>query len=340
MNDGFTLRRVARIYAAAATLLVVGTIGFRLTLDEGWLNSFYRTVVTATLNGLDSPPHGVAARLWTIVVVLGGVTIFAYVGAAVVEAIAGGILTGALAERRRSRAINQLRDHFIICGYGRVGRRVAQEFRAAGVPYVVLDFSEAARAAAREHGDLFIEGDGTEDEDLEKAGLNRARGLVASSDSDSDNLYITLSARSARPDISIVARATDEDAEKKLKLAGADRVVAPYSTAGRVMANLVLKPQVTAFLDVVTTAEGDDFLLEEIEVTPTCPQAGRTIRELRVRDATGAIIVALRKSDGTFDTTPSPDERIEVGDVLIGVGTPQEIRALEDFFAPRAAVGR
>ena len=123
-------------------------------------------------------------------------------------------------------------------------------------------------------------------------------------------------------------------------LAGADRVVLPYTTAGQVMANLVLKPQVTAFLDVVTTAQGDDFLLEEIEVTPTCPQAGRTIRDLKVRDATGAIIVALRKSDGTFDTTPSPDERIEVGDVLIGVGTPQEIRALEDFFAPREAVGR
>ena len=339
MNDGFTLRRIVRIYAAALTLLVVGTVGFKLILHESWLDSFYRTVVTATLNGLDSPPHGAAGRLWTVVVVLGGVTIFAYVGAAVVEAIAGGIVSGALAERRRWKAINELRDHFIICGYGRVGRRVAQEFRAAGVPYVVLDFSEDARAAAREHGDLFIEGDGTEDEDLEKAGLNRARGLVASSDSDSDNLYITLSARSARPDISIVARATDEDAEKKLKLAGADRVVAPYSTAGRVMANLVLKPQVTAFLDVVTTAQGDDFLLEEIEVTPTCPQAGRTIRDLRVRDATGAIIVALRKSDGTFDTTPSPDERIEVGDVLIGVGTPQEIRALEDFFAPRAAVG-
>jgi voltage-gated potassium channel len=340
VNDGFTLRRIVRIYAAALTLLVVGTIGFKLILHESWLDSFYRTVVTATLNGLDSPPHGAAGRLWTVVVVLGGVTIFAYVGAAVVEAIAGGILTGALAERRRWKAINELRDHFIICGYGRVGRRVAQEFRAAGVPYVVLDFSEDARAAARERGDLFIEGNGTEDEDLEKAGLNRARGLVASSDSDADNLYITLSARSARPDISIVARATDEDAEKKLKLAGADRVVAPYSTAGRVMANLVLKPQVTAFLDVVTTAQGDDFLLEEIEVTKTCPQAGRTIRELKVRDATGAIIVALRKSDGTFDTTPSPDERIEVGDVLIGVGTPQEIRALEEFFAPRQPVGR
>ncbi len=324
MNEGFTLRRIVRIYLAAASLLAVGTVGFRLILGESWLDSFYRTVITASLNGLDSPPQGWGAKLWTVAVVLGGVTIFAYVGAAVVEVIAGGILTGALAERRRRKAINDLRDHFIICGYGRVGRRVAQEFRAAGVPYVVLDFSEDALTAAREHGDLFIEGNGTEDEDLAKAGLARARGLVASSDSDADNLYITLSARSARPDMSIVARASDEDAD----------------TAGRVMANLVLKPQVTAFLDVVTTAQGDDFLLEEIEVTRTCPRAGRTIRELNVRDVTGAIIVALRKSDGTFDTTPSPDARIEVGDVLIGVGTPQEIRALEDFFAPREAVAR
>jgi voltage-gated potassium channel len=338
VQDHFTLRRIMRIYVAAAVLLVVGTVGFYLTTPDGWLDSFYRTVVTATLNGLDSPPRGVGGKLWTVLVVLGGVTIFAYVGAAVVEAIAGGIFSGALADRRRWKTIERLNDHFIICGYGRVGRRVGQEFRAADVPYVVLDFSEDALAAAQDKGDLFIQGDGTEDEDLIKAGIDRARGLVASSDSDADNLYITLSARNKRPDISIVARASDEDAEKKLKLAGADRVVTPYSTAGRVMANLVLKPQVTAFLDVVTTAEGDDFLLEEIEVTSTCVHAGQTIRDLRVRDETGAIIVAIRKRDGTFDTTPSPDEMIEVGDVLIGVGTPQEIRKLEDFFAPRQAV--
>src|SRR5207244_8184187 len=133
--------------------------------------------------------------------------------------------------------------------------------------------------------------------------------------------YTTQTPLPPRPDISLVARATDEDAEKKLKLAGADRVVAPYSTAGRVMANLVLKPQVTAFLDVVTTAQGDDFLLEEIEVTPTCERAGRTIRDLRVRDETGAIIVAIRKRDGSFDTTPSTDELIEPSDVLNGRGT-------------------
>src|SRR5207237_1940528 len=222
--------------------------------------------------------------------------------------------------------------------YGRVGRRVAAEFREAGIDDVVLDFSPDAIEAAREAGDLFIEGTGTEDEDLLAAGLERARGLVASSDSDADNLYITLSARAARPDLWIVARASDEDAMRKLKLAGADRVVMPYATAGRVMANLVLKPQVTAFLDVVMTAEGNDFQLEEIEVGRTCPQAGRSLRELRVREQTGAMIVAIRKPDGTFDTTPDPGETIEVGDVLIGVGTADEIRKLEDFFAPREAV--
>ena len=338
MDTSLTLGRVLRIFAAAATLLLIGTIGFKLILDESWINSFYRTVVTASLNGLDSPPPSTGGKLWTVLIVLGGVTIFAYVGIAVVEAIAGGVVTGAIADRRRWKTIDQLSNHFIICGYGRVGRRVAQEFRAAEVPYVVLDFRVDALNAARERGDLYIEGDGTEDEDLEKAGLERARGLVASSDSDSDNLYITLSARSKRPELTIVARGSDEDAEKKLRLAGADRVVTPYATAGKLMANLVLKPQVTAFLDVVTTAEGDDFLLEELEVKESCLHAGRTIRDLRVRDETGAIIVAIRKRDGTFDTTPSPDELIEVGDVLIGVGTPEEIQKLEDFFAPREAV--
>jgi voltage-gated potassium channel len=332
VGDHYTLRRIARVYAAAAVLLVLGTLVFKLTIHESWLNSFYRTVVTATLNGLDSPPHGAAGRLSTIVVVLGGVTIFAYVGAAVVETIAGGIFSGAIAERRRWRRISTLRDHYIVCGYGRVGQRVGHEFRAAGIPFLVLDFSDVAREAAAQQGDLFVQGNGTEDDDLARAGLATARGLVAAADSDENNLYITLSARNQRPDLTIVARATDDTAAKKLRLAGADRVVTPYANAGKVMANLVLKPQVTAFLDIVTTAEGDDFVLEEIEIMDGFPHAGQTIRDMRVRDVTGAIIVALRKRDGTFDTTPSPDARIDVGDVLIGVGTPDEIAKLEQLF--------
>jgi voltage-gated potassium channel len=332
------LRQIALLSCAVAATLLAGTIGFRLILDESWFQSFYRAVITATLTGLDSVPSNNAARALSIVMVIAGLTIIAYAGAVIVESIAGGLLTGVLAERRREKAIHRMRDHYIICGYGRVGRRVAEEFRAAGVPYVVLDFSEQAKAAAAEHGDLLIEGRGTEDGDLLRAGLDHARGLVASADSDADNLYITLSARSVRPDLVIVARASDEHAEKKLRLAGADRVVLPYASAGRTIANLVLKPQVSAFLDVVMTATGPDLQLAEIEIDRTCPQAGRTIRDLRVRHETGAIIVALRKPDGTFDTTPEPDVTIEAGDVLIGVGSPDEIRRLEDLFATGGAV--
>ncbi len=338
MTGTFRARRVAYAAAGIVVTLVFGTIGFHHYLDESWLQAFYRAIVTASLTGLDTVPRNDGARIITILVVLSGLVLIGYVAAAIVEAIAGDAISGALAKRRRQRAIERLENHFIICGYGRVGRRVAEEFAANDVPFVVLDFSEDAIEEASGAGVLFIEGNGVEDEDLAQAGLERARGLVASSDSDADNLYITLSARAARPDLWIVARASDEDAMRKLKLAGADRVVMPYATAGRVMANLVLKPQVTAFLDTVMTAEGDDFRLEEIEVTDTCARAGRTLRDLRVREETGAMIVAVRKPDGRFDTTPDPEELIEAGDVLIGVGTAEEIRRLEDFFAPREAV--
>ena len=338
MRDSFSPRRVG--YAAAALVIVIaaGTVAFHASLSETWVQSFYRSVVTASLAGLDTVPPNDASRAISIVMVLAGLTIFAYVASILVEGIAQGVFTGALAERRRRRAMERLDEHYVICGYGRVGRRVAGEFRESGIDYVVLDFSQDAIEAAREAGDLFIEGTGTEDEDLLAAGLERARGLVASSDSDADNLYITLSARAARPNLLIVARASDEDAAKKLRLAGADRVVQPYSTAGKEMANLVLRPQVAAFLDIVTSGGGPELLFEEIRVTKECGPAGQSIRNLRVREVTGAMIVALRKRDGTFDTTPDPDATLDVGDVIIAAGTPDELRRLEELFAPREAV--
>jgi voltage-gated potassium channel len=339
VNTSSRLTHTTRLVAAVAATLLVGTVGFHLILDEPWFQSFYRSVVTATLAGLDTVPRGDGARAFSILLVLAGLTIIAYTGAVIVEVIAGGVLTGVLAERRKERTIERLTDHFIICGYGRVGRRVAEEFRLSSEAYVVLDFHEDAIAAAKEHGDLLIEGNATEDADLRRAGIDRAKGLVAAADSDADNLYIALSARSVRPDLQIVARASDEDAEKKLKLAGADRVVLPYATAGRTMANLVLKPHVTAFLDAVTTATGPDLHMAEIEVPESSLHAGKTIREIRVRHETGAIIIAMRKRDGTFDTTPEPDVRIDPGDVLVGVGTAEELRSLEDLFAAESSGG-
>jgi voltage-gated potassium channel len=337
LEDSFSLRRFRWALTSLVVVVASGALGYHLWFDEPWVPAIYRAVVTVSLTGLDTRPPTDAAMVFTIALLVAGVAIFLYVAGALVEIIARGVLTGVFAERRRRVAIESLRDHYIICGYGRVGRRVAAEFREAGVDYVVLDFHVDALSAAEERGDLFIEGNGTEDEDLAEAGLARARGLVASADSDVDNLYITLSARAQRPELLIVSRASDDDAAKKLRLAGADRVIQPYSTAGREMAKLVLKPQVAAFLDVVSQTGNPEMRFEEIEVTGTCQQAGKSIRELRVREVTGAMIIALRKGDGSFDTTPSPDAVLEENDVLIAVGTPDEVRKLEELFAPAEA---
>ena len=331
-------RRLGYAISALVAVLVGGTVAFHQIMDEDWVAAFYRSVVTVSLTGLDSSPGSHAAMLATIVLLIAGVAIFAYVAGAIVEVIAQGVLGGAWAERRRRRTIEQMRDHYIICGYGRVGRRIAEELDESGIPYVVLDFNPDVIELARERGIPFIEGRGTEDVDLEQAGLSRARGILAASDSDSDNLYIVLSARSLRSDVTIVARAADEEAEKKLRLAGADRVVQPYSAAGIEMAKLATKPQISAFLDIVSSHGGPDMRFEEIEVTASCAQAGRSIRELRVRRGTGALIVALRKGDGSFDTTPDPDARLEIGDVMIVVGTAEELRRVEELFIPGAPV--
>lgn len=338
MDSAFTIRHFRLAVGAFFGALALGAVAFWAVLDERPLEALYRATVTISLTGIDSRPRGSGGEVTTIVLILAGMAIYAYLAGALFELIARGVVTGAWVEKRRRRMIERLSDHYIICGYGRVGRRVAAEFRRSGQPYVVVDFNPESVAAAREAGDLLIEGSATHDEILEAAGLARAKGLAVCSDSDSDNLYITLSARVARPDLLIVARASDDEAFKKLKLAGADRVVEPYLAAGRVMAGLVLKPQVTAFLDVMTGASGDDFRFEEIEIMASCGQCGRTIGELKVHTNTGAYIVALRKSDGAFDTTPGPEAVLEEGDVVVAVGTAAELRAVEEIFAPREAL--
>jgi voltage-gated potassium channel len=338
MEGLFSFRRLGYAVVALLLVLVGGAIGYHAALNESWLQSVYRSVVTVSLTGLDSTPKNDSSRVLTIVLVLAGITIFAYIGSLVVEAIARGVLGDVWAERRRRRAIEGLRDHYIICGFGRVGRRVADEFAHEGAQFVVVDFSVQAKEAAEESGILFVEGNGTDDDDLRAAGLERASGLIAASDDDADNLYITLSARAANERLFIVARASTEDAAKKLQLAGADRVVQPYQAAGRVMANLLLRPQVSAFVDVVTTAAGEDLRFEEIEVTGASGRGGRSIRDIDIRRLTGALIVALRKRDGSFDTTPTPDAVLDVGDILIAAGTDEELRALERLFASRETV--
>jgi voltage-gated potassium channel len=337
----FSFRRFFLAVAAYAVLLVVGTLGFWAILDEDIPTAFYRTVVTTTLTGEVQQPRSTGGELFTILVLLGGVAIFLYLAGAIAEMIARGVLGDTVAGRRRKRVIDRLEDHVIICGFGRVGARVAQEIQRSGQPFVVLDVNETSLAQAADIGAPTILGDGTDDDDLERAGLSRAKALVASADSDQANLYITLSARALRSDLFIVARASDESAAHKLSRVGADRVVQPYSTAGLHIANSVLKPQVAEFLDIVTTSGGamPDLRIEEILVSDACGHCGKTIGDLRIRESTGgALVIAIRKHNGLLDITPSADVLIEEGDVVLGVGTLDEIEKLEDLFAPKAVV--
>jgi voltage-gated potassium channel len=327
------IRRTALTVSSVVVVFVGGTIGFHELLDESWTGAFYRTAVTTSLTGLDTTPGSAGAKYLTVGLILAGVAIFGSLAAQVVESLAREVTKDARKEKRRRRMIDELEDHFIICGYGRVGRRAAEEFAASGHRFVVLDLSPDAIADAREREILYLVGSGSEDDDLIRARIDRARGLIASADSDAENLYITLSARARRPDLTIVARASTREAERKLLLAGASRVVQPYSKAGTEMAQLALKPQVAAFLELVSTHAGPDLRFEELEVPDGCAQTGRTIRELRIRSTTGAVVIALRKPDGTFDVTPSPDVTIEAGDVLIVIGKEQELEALEEMFA-------
>jgi voltage-gated potassium channel len=337
-GEGFTRREVSILLGAVVIVFIGGTLGFMWFLDESWHEALYRTIVTASLTGLDTTPHGLKAELLTIVVVLSGVAIFGYFAAQIVDSIAHGVLGGAWREKKRRKMIDELRDHIIVCGYGRVGRRAGEELRQAGVPYIVLDFSEEAIEHAREHDDLFVHGSGAEDEDLVKAGIDRARGIIVASDDDGDNLYITLSVKARRPDVTVIARGSSEEAARKLKLAGADRVVTPYTTAGQVMAQLMIKPQVTSFVNAMTSSQAPGLSFEEIEVTSSSGAAGQTIGDLNISSQTGANIVAVRKLGGALVLRPTKDTLLEESDVIVGLGSPDEIRKLEEMFEPRDAI--
>jgi voltage-gated potassium channel len=334
----YTLKHFRIALAAFFVALGLGTLAFWAVMREDAFSSFYRATVTISLTGIDTKPHTHGGQVVTILVILAGMAIYGYLASAIVELIAHGVLSGVLTERRRTRVIRGLRDHYIICGYGRVGRRVGNEFRDAGVQYIVLDSTPESKHFAEQDRIPYVEGTGTRDEDLEAVGLAHAKGLVASSDSDVDNLYIVVSARATRSDLFVVARASTEDAARKMWRAGADRVVQPYTAAGQEMAKLVLKPEVAAFLDIVTSAGGPDLRMEEIEIIESCDNAGKSIRDLHIGRDTGALVVAMRKQDGSFDTTPGADARIELGDVLIAVGTASELMALEEMFKPRETV--
>jgi voltage-gated potassium channel len=321
------LRRTRIGVGALALVVAAGTIGY-LLLGFSPMNALYQTVTTITTVGFaEVEPMSTRERLFTIVLILGGVGTALYILSSLVQAVVDGELAKVLGRQRLERRIARWSGHVIICGYGRVGRSIAALVAGNDADVVVVD-RDADRLAALPVATL--QGDATDEEVLRQAGIERARVLVAALTTDADNLFLTVTARALRPDLFIVARARQEASEGKLASAGADRVVNPQRIGGQRMAAFVLQPHVAEFLDVVMHDGSLEFRLEEIRVAPSSDLGGRTLRDAHIRDRTGALVLAVRDGRGAFTTNPSPETVIETGQVLIAIGTEEQLAALAD----------
>ncbi len=309
---GAFLWRIVIVSAFVATFLVLGAIA--LSLVEGtsfWYSLRWAFDSMATLGTFDQA-QTTGGQVILVVLILTGVGTLFWGVALMTEFFGGGHLGEALATRRAQKMIDSLKDHHIICGYGRVGRQVARDLRASHEPFVVVD-SNPDNLDESVTGDLnFIHGDAASDDALHKAGIERARSIIVCADSDTENVFITLTARELRGDVAIVARAAVEDAEKKLKRAGANRIISPYKTSGTEMARLALHPQLTGVVDVDV-----DYRMEEIAVAGACAAAGKRLGEV----SGAAIVVGLRRG-ATFVPQPSADTVLEPGDIIVAMGTP------------------
>ncbi len=331
------VRRVQIGIGLLALVVLVGTVGF-MALGYSALDSLFQTVETVSTVGFGTPANfGTAGKVFTMCLILVGVGTALYTFTVTLEVLIEGHMRDLMRRRRMDRDIERMTDHVVVCGWGRVGREVARYLDNAGRPIVVLD-RDAGRLAGLPHPTVI--GDVTEDATLLQAGIERASTLVAALDTDADNLYVTVAGRSFRPDLHIIARARGESSEAKLLRAGADRVVNPQRLGGDRMAAFVTQPHVVDFIDVVMHDGTLEFRLEEITVAEGSPLNGASLRSVRVHDRTGALVLAIRRPDGSFTTNPPPELEVSVGDVLIGIGTADQLESLSSFASGKAAGAR
>ncbi len=335
----FSFRIFKRLYYAALLLLTVvciGVAGYMLIEGYRFFDAFYMTIITiGTVGFMEVQPLSDPGRLFTAFLIITGFGTFAYA----ITSVTGYVIDGEFRDYYRHlktlNAIEKLNGHVIICGYGRNGRQAAQVLKKHDKRFVVVEQKkDEVEKLNHKFSHLVLEGDATQDEVLLKAGVERAAALITTLPIDADNVFIVLTARSLNPNLTIISRASDDNSDRKLKTAGADNVIMPDKIGGAHMASLVLKPDVIEFIDYITGQGGPEINLEEItfDNLPE-PLRNKTIKDLEIRNKSGANIVGFKKGNGEYVINPSPDTQLIPDGKLFVLGTPEQIRKLREMFS-------
>jgi voltage-gated potassium channel len=328
--DRRIIRRIILISALIVFTMLLGTVGFRLVENYPLFDAFYMTLITiSTVGYQEVRPLSHAGRIFNSFLIFFGVSAMLFAVGAMTQTIIELELQDRYGKRRRKRAIMQMKDHYIVCGFGRVGRSAAFELQRAGAALLVIDRNEQRVARAAQAGMAAIQADATRDESLREAGIERARGFIAALATDADNVFVILSAKTLNHRLTVVTRASEEDAEEKLRRAGADTVFSPYSIAGHRLAQALLRPQVVQLLDFASQAMGLDVAMEQMRVGPNPGLASRRLGDLAPRHAR-LIVLAIGKSDGGMIFNPPVEMEVSSGDVLIVMGEQPSLRNLEN----------
>jgi voltage-gated potassium channel len=311
-------------------VIVGGTAGYMLI--EGWSawDAFYMTAITITTVGFgEVHPLSTAGRMFTVFISFTGVGTFFYSFTLFMSLLAGGTLVEGRERKRQARMLDKLTDHFILCGFGRMGEIIAREFARQHVPFVVIERSAERMHLAMDQGFPAVEADASNEEVLRRVRIDRARGFVAAVSTDAENVYAVLSARLLKPDLFIVGRAESDDARTKLKRAGADRVISPYHLGGLQLAQTALRPAVVDFVTLATSSDNLDLNLEQVHVARGSPLDGRSLIEAGLRQRFGVVVVGIRRADGKMDFNPEPETAIRAGDDLVVLGRAGSLKELE-----------
>jgi len=312
-------------------ILVIGVSGYMVI--EGWpaWDALYMTVITITTVGYrEVHPLSRMGEAFTMLLLFSGVGAALYAFTMAAAAVVEGVLPQRLQYRRRERMLSEVRDHYIICGYGRIGSTVAAQFMREKVPFVVVERDPVRVQVALEDGVLAIEADASREDVLRRVGIERARGLIAVVGTDAENVYAVLSARDIRPDLFVISRAEAEDAVQKLKRAGANRVISPYQIGAVQIAHTALRPAVVDFVELATGPNNLELAIEQIQVAARSTLTSRTLVEANLRQRFGVIVVGIQRKDQTMEFNPEPDTSIRAGDQLVVLGRPESLKRLED----------